>query len=332
MLQTNLRFFIQSSFYTSLTLMKHTLCILLFFITLSSPVFAVVELTYHKEGVSYAVDGFDLNRPFTEENGEKKYLPLEGTWGLQIGDESFWDSVYYPRSYILIKKHKTYSDDSYTLAFDADNIPVAESGAEDFSAVKWKEEDFSNSVVGLGWYHNGAVTSVEIARTNVPIHGGIMEDAYSTFLISGNHLDGFPFIWVMDGDSLELRKPEQHFTKENPGYFYRLACRGSPEDFEALDPSPKFLSQILIHEKLTLLHGASLYGNVEVLRYLKEIKADKIKEDGRYPVISHAIYGNRLEAVKLLMEYGFDPLDEGRRRFLRFLKQSNFDGTTSWIF
>ncbi|MDA0346304.1 MAG: ankyrin repeat domain-containing protein [Verrucomicrobia bacterium] len=308
--------------------MKNTLCILLFFLTLSSPIFAVVELTYHKDGESYAVDGFDLNRPFTEENGEKKYLPLEGTWGLQIGDESFWDNVYYPRSYILIKKHKGYTDrnssDSYTLAFDSDHIPVAGSDAEDFSAVKWEEEDFSNSVVGIGWYYNGAVTSADIVRTHIPIHGGMMEDAYSKFLISENNLDGFPFIWVMDGDSLELRNPEQHFSKDNPGYLYRLACRGSPQDFEALGTSPKFLSKILIHEKLTLLHGASLYGNVEVLRYLKEIKADKIKEDGRYPVISHAIYGNRLEAVKLLMEYGFDPLDEGRSRFLPFSQAIQF--------
>lgn len=91
----------------------------------------------------------------------------------------------------------------------------------------------------LGWYYDGEVTSVELFRTNKPIHAGLMDSLFKDFRIKESHMDGFPFFCVIGQDDLEVRIPQKDFANDNPDYLYRLACTGTAEDFKGLEISAK---------------------------------------------------------------------------------------------
>lgn len=70
--------------------------------------------------------------------------------------------------------------------------------------------------------------------------------------------------------------------------------------------------------KYSLMHGAALYGNVGVLQYLNQIKADKIKRNKEASIIRQAIYGGRLNSVKELIEQGHDPLEKSKLIYTQY--------------
>ena len=288
-----------------------------------SGLFGQASLVYHHEGNSYSVDGFDFTRPFYEEDGENRYLPLEGDWGLVIENESFWENCHFPRSYFLNKVHRVYAvregEALLSIGFDGDTLPVAaSSNSEKRNAVSWSSSEFTASVVVLGWYYNGEVTSVEVVRTNKPIHAGLMDSLFKDFRIKESHMDGFPFLCVIGQDDLKVRIPKKDFANDNPEYLYRLACRGAVEDFQNLEMSARDLARIKVMDKFSLMHGAALYGNVSVLKYLNQIKADKIKRDKEATIIRQAIYGGRLNSVKELIQQGHDPIEKSKLIYTQY--------------
>ena len=292
-------------------------------VSFSSGLYGQARLIYLHDGNSYSVDGFDLTRPYFEEEGEKRYLPIEGKWGLEIQTDAFWDHCYYPRSYYLNKVHRPYAgrdgEDLLSIEFDGDVLPViVGNDSETQGAVAWKSADFESSVVVLGWYYNNRVTSVDLVRSSSPVHSGIMDSLFKKFRISANEIDGFPFFCVLDQDSLLLKSPQIDFSTNNPYYIYRLACRGAAAEIESLNLDSKELSRLKIQDKYSLMHGAALYGNVEVLRYLHRIKADRIKRDREFPVIRQAVFAGRLDSVKELISQGHDPLGRSDLYYSQF--------------
>lgn len=283
----------------------------------SSALFGQARLIYHHNGNSYVVDGFDFTRPFYQEAGENRYLPIEGEWGMEIENDQFWENCHFPRSYYLNKVHRVYAvrngEASLSIGFDGDTLPVSDGVlAKEKNAVSWSSTDFKESVVVLGWFFNGEVTSLEIVRTNKPIHSGLMDALFKGFQIKESHADGFPFFCVIGQGDLELRSPKVDFSKDNTDYLYRLACRGSASDFEAVEMSSRELARIKVLDKFSLMHGAALYGNVEVLKYLNQIKADKIRRDKEVSVVRQAVFGRRLNSMKELIEQGHDPLESSK--------------------
>jgi hypothetical protein len=69
-------------------------------------------------------------------------------------------------------------------------------------------------------------------------------------------------------DTFEPIHGQKDFTK-NADYLYRLACVGSEEDLVKFSLTGKQLLKLRTGNNLSLMHGAALYGNVNVLEYLK---------------------------------------------------------------
>ncbi len=280
-------------------------------------------MVYHHGGNSFAVDGFDFTRPFYQEDGENRYLPIEGEWGLEIEGASFWENCHFPRSYFLNKIHRVFAvregEALISIGFDGDTLPVvASANSKERSAVSWSFSDFKATVVVLGWYYNDEVTSVEVVRTNRPIHSALMNSLFKDFRIKESQMDGFPFFCLIGQDDLQVRIPKKDFSKDNPEYLYRLACKGAAEDFKGLELSARNLARIKVMDKYSLMHGAALYGNVGVLKYLNQIKADKIKRNKEASIMRQAIYGGRLNSVKELIEQGHDPLEKSKLIYTQY--------------
>ncbi|MBH55326.1 MAG: hypothetical protein CMI18_13415 [Opitutaceae bacterium] len=90
--------------------MKYPVFVIFVYGALTSQLIGLAKLTYHHEGQTYSVDGFYLDHPYLEIAGGKKYLPLDGKWGLKIEDESFRGNAYYPITSKIIKSSKKFTD------------------------------------------------------------------------------------------------------------------------------------------------------------------------------------------------------------------------------
>ncbi len=280
-----------------------------------------VRLSYSLGANSIIVDGFDLSRPYAIINGERQFLPLGGEWGIEIDDQMVFEEVYYPRSYKISRIRRSYHErnepDLFYLRFDRDEIPVWNpESSEDPYAISWKKTDFEDAVVVLGWVKKDRFVAVNITLTDRPIPVETMDTVFGKFRISAKDADGYPVIMVLDKNSVELRKPIKKFSETTEDLLYRMACRGSARAFEGIQMSGKELSKVTVHNRLSLMHGAALYGNLEVLEYLHEIGADKIKRRVFDPVLLYAIYGGRVDAVRYLIEIGHNPLENFTSRLI----------------
>lgn len=154
------------------------------------------------------------------------------------------------------------------------------------------------------WFSEGRVTSVGVVQTDKPFSNWLANEAFKDFEISENQLEGFPFFCVFGQGDVRLRAPLTAFSKDNFDYLYRLACRGTAEDFQALKLSSKALLQSTEDQDLTLMHAAALYGNVSVLHFLVEAGADKVRIRTESPIIRYAVMGGKIEAAEFLVGIG----------------------------
>jgi TonB family protein len=296
--------------------------VFLFFLT-ETFAFGSAILTYHHENQSFTVDGFDFTRPFHLVNGEKVYLPIEGNWGLDITNESFWDDCYFPKTYKVGQVISSYSQKErvslFGIGFEEDNFPVGENRSSKLASF-WLPDDFKNSLVVLGWFYDGKVTSVEVVKADKPVDGWLLNDAFRGFRITEEQKSGFPFMCIFDQVSLKLRPSINYSQSDSSDYLYRLACRGSAQVLKATQLSASDLRQVQVGEELTLMHGASLYGNMDVLLYLKEIGAHKVKVRGTNSLIRYAILGGRLDSVKFLAELGYSAIEKSTLLYPPFIE------------
>jgi hypothetical protein len=240
--------------------------------SLSAALFGQVDLTYRYNGTSHQVTGFDLSRPYFEDADGRHFLPLEGEWGLEIKDDSFWDSCYFPSFYQLVRNRGSYSKNDqsrfYSVGLDSVSLPVGiDETSKENLALFWAADDFDSSILLLGWYDEGRVAAVGVLRTSYPLHGVLLTESFKDCLVPEAHKGGFPFICVLANDSLAIREPQRNFSTENADFLYRLACRGKVEGFSKLQYSSKELSKVNIGDDIRLIHCAALYGNVPVLKY-----------------------------------------------------------------
>lgn len=279
------------------------------------------RLIFHFDGVRYSVDGFDFSRPFTLFDEDKQYLPIEGSWGMEIEDESFWEECYFPKTYKLGKTTRFFSDrgnvETFGIGFEEDSFPVGESEGTELASF-WLPEDFEASLVVLGWYFNGEVTATAVVGADKPVSGWLLNEAFKNFRIEEDHLAGFPFICLFSQNTLKIRPTRKNREKSNSDYLYRLACRGTAEEFRQLGLSTGELRRVYVDDKLSLMHGAALYGNLDVLRYLEDVGAHKIKLRGESTVMRYAVIAGRKESVAFLQNLGHDPVEKTKLLYTPF--------------
>lgn len=298
-----------------------------------SALFSEVDLTYSFKGATHQVAGFDLSRPYFEDANGRHFLPLEGEWGLEIRDDSFWDSCYFPLFYKLVRSQVPYSkkDQSrfYSVGLDRVSLPVGIDGtSKDGRALFWEKDDFDSSILLLGWYHEDRVKTVGVLRTSNPLHGVLLTESFKQFLVPEAHIGGFPFICILANESLAIREPQRNFSPESADFLYRLACRGNVEAFSNLGYSSKKLSKANIGDEIKLIHGAALFGNMSVLKYFVGKGFDKAKFRGQDSILSYAIASGRTDVVKYLVELGQNPIkadSEFSSPFTQAIRSGHFD-------
>lgn len=301
--------------------MKTLLSLFLTWLSFSVLCSGQARLTYHFNGTDYVVDGFDFSRPYSRVDGDKQYLPIEGAWGLVIEDESFWDECYFPKTYKIGKNITFFADKGkagiYGIGFEEDSFPVGENEHAELASF-WLPEDFQGSLVVLGWYFDGRVTSTGVVGADRPVNGWLLNEVFKKLRIRAEHTSGFPFFCLFSQDTLKLRPTHNNRDKSNYDYLYRLACRGTAEDFRQLGLSRGDLRKAYVDEKLSLMHGAALYGNLDVLKYFQEVGAHKIKLRGESTVMRYAVLGAREKAVAFLKDLGHDPTEKTKLTYTAF--------------
>lgn len=301
--------------------MKYLACA--FFLVLAPGIFGSAKLTYKYDEVTYSVDGFDLARPFSIVDGTKKYLPLDGMWGLEILNDSFWDNCHFPKTYELSRDIVSYKDSDasgrYLIRLERDEFPRQFLHSEESPlSFYWEDDQFQSTLVVLGWRSKSRISSVRLFHTNRPVSSFSINHSFKNFRVDEEDLGGHPFICLLNMDTFEPIPGRKNFTM-NADYLYRLACIGSDEDFGKLGLPKKQLLKLRIGDNLSLMHGAALYGNMSVLKYLERVGAHNIKEKDYNSVIRYAIFGGKIDSVKFLTDLGHSSirkLSEAQTPFL----------------
>jgi len=206
-------------------------------------------------------------------DGIKEYLPLDGEWGLEILDESFWDSCHFPRTYELSRDFGSFKNrgntGQYLIRLEEGEFPRQFlQSAESPLSFYWEDEFFQSALVISGWRNKNGISSVGLFHSNRPVSNFSINRSFQDFRVSEEDLGGHPFICVLNMDTFEAIHGQKDFTK-NADYLYRLACVGSEEDLVKFSLTGKQLLKLRTGNNLSLMHGAALYGNVNVLEYLK---------------------------------------------------------------
>jgi len=286
--------------------MKRLLSVLCLVCLPGLSVFAKPTLFYVKDAERHEIDGMEGQRPYFTDGDGRHFLPVGGSFVLEDVTPEDLKEAYLLENYALIKRGV--HDEDYSLDFTYSTIPLLErSPEEEPYAFAWSSAQLDGSLFVLGWYRKGDPMHVQlgVGRGAMPF----LNFAFKGFRVGADEVSGFPFVMLMDPDTLEIRKARQLDDPSNVNYINRLAALGDLEGLQAVQKTKKGRKAMRgsCLEGRTPMHLAALYGHMDLIDQLLDWKVDKdaMDEIKIRPIIM-AIQAGRADVVRKLIDNRVD--------------------------
>lgn len=263
-------------------------------------------LVYVKDAERHQIDGMEEQRPYYTDTEGRHFLSVGGSFILEDVSSDTLSEAYLMENYALIKRGL--KDDGFSLDFAYSTLPLAErSPEEEPYTFSWSEEQLDGSIVVLGWYREGYPVHAQlgVGKGSMPF----LNYAFKGFRVGADEVNGFPFVLLLNPDTLEVLKAHQVVDPGNLRYINRLAAQGDLDGLKQIAKNKKHLKAMRGSslDGKTPMHLAALYGHVDVIDQLLAWKVEKDAQDEiKMRPILMAIQAGRADAVKKLIDNRVD--------------------------
>jgi len=238
-----------------------------------------ITLVYQIEEKSFIIEGFEDRNPYYLQEGKKVFPPPEGHWAAEGNFDILVRKAYLPDLFQLIKLQRSHKQrhlpTRYQVDFPLFHHPPNVFASNDNSCLSWDTDDTNQLIILLSWVVGDSNYSSIASITGDDLKN-VRLDRISQFQINEKALDGFPAIWILNAETLEIIEPK--INKENrKAYLNWLVKVGSVKEFEdtwnAADRKLRF------HEEMNPLHSVSLYRRQDILRAVPDLERWNKAED-----------------------------------------------------